>query len=78
MATWVVHRTNKRKATDYTNPFHIIEANDEGEAWEKMFSRGSEGLYGADNQYTDPWVEEVDENGYTEDKKFFFKESEVN
>jgi len=42
-----------------------------------MFSRGSEGLYGADNQYTYPWVEAVDENGYTEDKKFIFKESEV-
>ena len=59
MATWVVHRTNRRKASDFTNPFHIIEANNEGEAWDEMFSRGSEGLYGADTKYTDPWVEEI-------------------
>ena len=78
MGIWIVHRTNRRKATDYTNIFHIIKANDEGEAWQKMWNRRFEGLYGADTKYTDPWVEALDENGYTEDKKFIFKESEVN
>ena len=56
MAKFIIHRTARRKADDM-----VIEAENEGDAYEQMWDMANEGLFGVWNEYTDPWIEEIEE-----------------
>ena len=56
MPKFIIHRTARRKADDM-----VIEAESERDAYEQMWDMANEGLFGVWNEYTDPWIEEIED-----------------
>ena len=56
MPKFIIHRTARRKADDM-----VVEAESVRDAYEQMWDMANEGLFGVWNEYTDPWIEEIED-----------------